>query len=233
MIANRDALTFTFSDIRDARPCELGWRTAIAAAGIAPAQAKLDTTVRSLSEILDSNCIDDALWVLDCVVKDRWVIRLLSADYAERVLHIFEEAFPGDPRPRNAIETARNPDSTGKDLAAARDAACDAAWAAARAASGAAAWAAAWDAAKAASGDAARAAAWAAAKAASGDAASYAAWAAARDAAGDVAWDAAWAAAWDAAWAAQSLRLRQYIKHGADAAKMPWEDCFVSNGVSE
>ncbi len=65
-----------------------------------------------------------------------------------------------------------------------RDAALDAAWAAARAA--------AWDAAPA----AARDAAWAAARAAAWDAAP----AAARDAAWAAAWDAAWAAAWDAAW---------------------------------
>jgi len=83
----------------------------------------------------------------------------------------------------------------------------DAAWAAARDA----AWDAAWAAARAAAGDVAGDAAWAAARAAArdvaGDAAWAAAWAAARAAAGDVAGDAAWAAARAAAKRKQRLRL--------------------------
>jgi len=95
-------------------------------------------------------------------------------------------------------------------LAAAGDAARDAAWAAAgdaaRAAAWDAAWAAAWAAARDAAWDAAGDAAWdaagAAAWAAAGDAARDAAWAAAGDAARDAAWAAARDAAWDAARAA-------------------------------
>lgn len=34
--------------------------------------------------------------------------RLFACDCAERVLHIFERVFPGDDRPRKAIETARH-----------------------------------------------------------------------------------------------------------------------------
>jgi len=33
--------------------------------------------------------------------------RLLAADYAEHVLPIYEAQYPDDPRPRHAIETAR------------------------------------------------------------------------------------------------------------------------------
>ncbi len=71
--------------------------------------------------------------------------RLLAADYAERVLSLFERRYEGDDRPRNAIRVARafaNGDATQEELAAARDAA----GAAARDAAGAAARAAARDA---------------------------------------------------------------------------------------
>lgn len=84
--------------------------------------------------------------------------RLFACDCAERVLPIYERDYPNDRRPRAAIETARryaNGEATRKELAAARDAAGDATWAAARTA----AWAAARDAAWAAARDAARAAA--------------------------------------------------------------------------
>ena len=105
-----------------------------------------------------------------------------------------------------------------------RDAAWDAAWAAARDAAWdaarAAAWAAAWAAARAAAWAAARAAAWAAAWAAAGDAAWAAAWAAAGDAAWDAARAAAWAAAgdaaWDAAWDAQRERFATMVQTAFD-----------------
>jgi hypothetical protein len=119
-----------------------------------------------------------------------------AADVAEDVLPIFEDARPGDDRPRLAIAAARSlaGDAARAARAAARDAARaaarDAAWAAGDAGAAArAAWAA-GDA-----GAAARAAAWAAARAAraAGDAGA---------AAGAAARDAAWAAAGDAGAAA-------------------------------
>jgi len=108
--------------------------------------------------------------------------RMLTADFAEHVLPLFERVHPEDDRPRRAIEVAR---------ARAMGKVGDAAWAAA----GDAAWAAAGDAAWAAAGDAARAAAGAAA------------WAAARDAARAAAGAAAWAAARDAERQWQGARL--------------------------
>jgi hypothetical protein len=107
---------------------------------------------------------------------------------ARRVQHLMT-----DPRSVAALDTRERwlrGEATDEEMAAARDAAwnaADAAWAAADAA-----WAAAWAA-------AARDAAWAAA-----EAARVAAWDAAdRDAERDAAWDAAWAAAWAAAEAAR------------------------------
>jgi hypothetical protein len=121
---------------------------------------------------------------------DAWndrTTRPFAADCAERVLPLFEARHRGDDRPRRAIEAARaftRGEISGHDLAAAEDAAGDAAGAA---------------------GDAARVAAWAATGDATWtarDAAKVAAWAATWAAARAATWDAAWAAAWDAAWAA-------------------------------
>ena len=97
-------------------------------------------------------------------------LREFAADCAERVLHFYEKAYPGDQRPRAAIATARayaRGEATDGELGAARDAAyaaADAARAAADAADAAyaaayAAYDAAWAAAWAAAGVAARAAA--------------------------------------------------------------------------
>ena len=84
--------------------------------------------------------------------------RIIAADFAERVLPLFETQHPDDDRPRKAIEAARAY-ARGEITKAQRAAAGAAAWAAAWAAAGAAAWAAA----RAAAGAAAGAAAWAAA----------------------------------------------------------------------
>jgi hypothetical protein len=90
---------------------------------------------------------------------DAWnerTARLFAADCAERVLHLYESAHPGDERPRAAIQAARDFAEGRIDAAAlddarddARDAARDAAWPTATAAwtAEAAAGAAAWDAA--------------------------------------------------------------------------------------
>ena len=124
--------------------------------------------------------IEDRFWVVlrDDMLPDR-IFHEFACDCAEHVLHLFEDKYPTDKRPREAIEAKRkwiNGEITDEELATARDAA----WAAARAA----AWAAAWNADRA----AARAAVWATDRAA----ARAAAWATDRAAAGDAAWDAAY-----------------------------------------
>jgi hypothetical protein len=89
--------------------------------------------------------------------------RLFAVDCAERVLPLYEAAYPNDTRPRVAIDTARrcaNGEATLQELAAARDAASAAASAAAWDAASAAASAAARAAARDAAWDAAKAAAW-------------------------------------------------------------------------
>ena len=197
------ASTTTLARIRAAAPCHDGWTKLLKHLG----KTAADDEPLPLLTVLDSNGLDDALWVLSYAMPDDRLARHFQAWCAEQVLHLFEAERPGDRRVRDQIAMLRNDDAT----AAARDAAGDAARAAARAAAGDAARAAARDAAWAAARDAAGDAARAAARAAAGDAARAAArdaaWAAARDAAGD----AARAAAGDAARAAQGRQLRAMI----------------------
>jgi len=162
-----------------------------------------------LAVLLKHNGIADALWSLRAVPEDQAatrdkLARLFACDCAAHVLKFFGKAFPGDKRPREAIEVARRyarGKATEEELAAAWDAAWAAAWAAARAAAGDAARAAAWDAAWAAAWAAARDAAWAAAR--------DAAWAAARDAAGDAAGDA------ERRWQVKTFKKRLEARHRA------------------
>jgi hypothetical protein len=162
----------TLNQIRQHDPCTDGWAKLLAHLG----KTKADNEPLSLLTILESNGIEDAIWALRYVEGHDQKIRHFAADCAEYTLHIYESAYPGDTRPRQAIQAARD-FADGTITAAARAAACDAAWAAARDAAGAAAWAAAGAAARA----AARAAAGDAACDAAGAAAEAAAWAAARE----------------------------------------------------
>jgi len=181
----------TLNKIYAHNPCADGWRKLLSSLG----KMTADDEPVSIEHIIDSNGLHDALWALRAVDGIERESRLLACDYAERVLPIWYDKYPGDHRPAEAIRVARlyaNGNATESDLRAA-------AWDAGAAAGAAArdAWDAAWD--------AAWAAAWAAARAAWA-----AAWAAARDAG-----DAAGAAARDAGDAAgewQEHRLRQMLR---------------------
>ena len=135
-------LTTTFNLLRDKSACESGYRKlAKHLGGINTYGA--DTPINLLT-ILESNGIDDAIWCLRATEQncDR-VARLMAADFAESVLHIYEKKCPNDNRPRLAIKAARDfanglidDSAMAAAMAAARDAAMaaarDAAWAAAR-----------------------------------------------------------------------------------------------------
>ena len=177
------ASTTTLAAIRAASPCEEGWRKLLGALG----KTSADDEPLDLLTVLDSNGLDDALWVLSCAMPDDRLSRHFQAWCAEQVLHLFEAERPDDARVRNQIAMLRNDAADAAAGAAARAAARDAAWDAA--------------------GVAAGAAAVAAAVAAAGAAAGAAARAAARDAAGV----AAGAAAVAAAGAAQEKQLRQML----------------------
>jgi hypothetical protein len=162
--------TTTLAEIRAAGPCgirptdDVGWAKLLRTLGEPHGNPNLERQVTVL-QILDSNGLDDATWCLRVPALER-LSRYFGAWCAEQVLHLFEAEFPNDPRPRQAIAVARDDSTTPEQRDAARDAAKaaagnaraarDAAWAAwaAWAAAGAAPWVAA--------GDAAGDAAWAA-----------------------------------------------------------------------
>ena len=187
--------TTTLAAIRAASPCESGWKKLLAALG----KTKADNEPLDLLTVLNSNGLDDALWVMSFAMPDDRLVRHFQAWCAEQVLHIFEAVRPDDRRVRDQIEMLRRDDATKAE----RDAAEAAAWAAARDAARDAAWASADAAAEAAARAAARAAAWAAAR--------VAAEAAARASARDAARDAAEASARDA----QESRLRKMLNEVA------------------
>lgn len=180
----------TLAAIRAEHPCEDGWRKLLAHLG----KTAADDEPVPLLTVLESNGLDDALWVLDRTGCNPRLARHFGAWCAEQVLPLFEDEHPDDMRPRLAIAAARDDAMSGADRAPAETAA----WSAGAAATGGASWVA-WAAAGAA-GDApadaagaARAATWAATWAGAG---------AARAAAG---------AARDAALAAQSVQLRKML----------------------
>jgi hypothetical protein len=145
------ASTTTLAAIRAASPCEDGWRKLLGALG----KTSADDEPLDLLTVLDSNGLDDALWVLSYAMPDDRLARHFQAWCADQVLHLFEAECPDDTRVRDQIAMLRNDEADD----AARAAAWDAARAAAEAAARAAAEAAAWAAARAAAWDAARAAA--------------------------------------------------------------------------
>ena len=133
--------TTTLAAIRDASPCESGWKKLLAALG----KTKADSEPLDLLTVLNSNGLDDALWVMSFAMPDARLARHFQAWCAEQVLHIFEAVRPDDRRVRDQIEMLRRDDATEAE----RDAAWASAWAsaeAARVAADAAAWASARDA---------------------------------------------------------------------------------------
>ena len=121
-------LTTTLSEIRKHGPCPEGWATLLASLN----KASADDESLTLLSILDSNGIKDAIWALRAVdSKYDNAIRLFACFCAKYSLDIFENEFPDDKRPRQAIETAERfayGQATKDELAAAEAAAEAAAW---------------------------------------------------------------------------------------------------------
>jgi hypothetical protein len=115
--------TTTLNRIRDAGPCREGWEKLLAHLG----KTKADDEPLQLMTVLDSNGLDDALWVLSYAMPDDRLARHFQAWCAEQVLHIFEAERPTDTRVRDQIAMLRNDEATAAALAAARDAALAAA----------------------------------------------------------------------------------------------------------
>ena len=130
----------TFRKIKSFNPCKVGWDKLME---LNP-EKDMDKEVTIL-EILNHNGVKDAFWALRTQEYKDYC--LILADVAESVLHIFEEKYPNDKRPRKAINAIRRWHSgeiTGEELITAADAAyaaadaIDAAYAAADAANAAA-----------------------------------------------------------------------------------------------
>ena len=98
-------ITTTLNAIRLHSPCEDGWKRLLTYLG----KTEADNEPLKFSTILKSNGLGSALWCLRSLPEEyNPKIKHLGADFAERVLHLFEEKYPGDKRPREAIQAARD-----------------------------------------------------------------------------------------------------------------------------
>ena len=92
----------TLNEIREHSPCTAGWTKLLKSLG----KTHADDEPLALEHILDSNGLEDALWALRAVKGHDKEIRLFACQCASLVLPIFEKQYPGDDRPRKAIEAA-------------------------------------------------------------------------------------------------------------------------------
>lgn len=122
------AATTTLNRIRAARPCEEGWRKLLAHLG----KTKADDKPLDLLTVLDSNGLDDALWVLSFAMPDDRLARHFQAWRAEHFPHLFEAERPDDSRVRDQIAMLRRDGASLEERAAAWAASRAAEWGAAR-----------------------------------------------------------------------------------------------------
>ena len=108
--------TTTLNRIREALPCRDGWEKLLAHLG----KTKADDEPLQLLTVLDSNGLDDALWVLSYAMPDDRLARHFQAWCAEQGLHIFEAERPTDTRVRAQIAMLRNDEATAAADAAER-----------------------------------------------------------------------------------------------------------------
>ena len=111
--------TTTLNRIRNALPCRAGWSKLLAHLG----KTTADDEPLPLLTVLNSNGLDDTIWVLSYAMPDARLARHFKAQCAEQVLHLFEAKRPDDTRVRDQIAMLRNDDATpAARLAAWRDA---------------------------------------------------------------------------------------------------------------
>lgn len=91
----------TLNKIKEYHPSFSGWEKLLKSLN----KTEAGDEPLSLEYILESNGIKDAVWALCCF--DYKECCLFNADVAESVLHIFEDKYPKDKRPREAIEGIR------------------------------------------------------------------------------------------------------------------------------
>ena len=97
-------LATTLSDIKKCKPNAGLWNKLLFGLGV----MKADKKPLPLEKILDTSGLLHALWALQAVKGHDRAIRLYACYCAKSVLHIWEQEFPDDDRPRKAIETAEH-----------------------------------------------------------------------------------------------------------------------------
>ena len=93
--------TTTLNKIRSHNPCKQSYVLLLKSLN----KTKPDDEPLSFRHILDTIGIHDAVWCLRTLQYKEFC--LFSADVAETVLHIFEERYADDKRPRRAVEAIR------------------------------------------------------------------------------------------------------------------------------
>ena len=93
----------TLNQIKKHNPCESGWEKLLKSL---PDNMPLDQPF-DFEHIIESNGLLDSIWAFRCLDNKELVVRF-AIKCAESVLHIFEEKYPNDMRPRKAIEAAKN-----------------------------------------------------------------------------------------------------------------------------
>jgi hypothetical protein len=96
----------TLNNIRNHQPCLPSWEKLLAYLG----KVQADDEPLLITTILKSNGIRDAAWCIraDTIKGMEKEMKLFAADCAESVLHVFENEYADDKRPRLAIDTLRN-----------------------------------------------------------------------------------------------------------------------------
>ena len=99
-------LTTTLNQLKAAGACRERYEFLVKALG----GVKFDHDAPiNLLTILETNGTVDCLWALRATVENcDTVARLMACDFAESVLSIYERKHPHDPRPRDAIQAARD-----------------------------------------------------------------------------------------------------------------------------
>ena len=81
----------TLNRIRSAGPCREGWVKLLKHLG----KTEADDEPLDLLTVLDSNGLDDALWVLSFAMPDDRLARHFQAWCAEQVVHLFDAEGKG------------------------------------------------------------------------------------------------------------------------------------------
>ena len=116
------ASTTTLAAIRAKSPCADGYAKLLADLG----KTAADDDPLDLLTVLNSNGLDDALWVLSYAMPEDRLARHFQAWCAEQVLHLFETEYPNDTRVRAQIAMLRDDQASAQDRAAAGAAAREA-----------------------------------------------------------------------------------------------------------